>query len=167
MAFPDINVKTLDFNTPMEAVTVFLQESSEARHFFLDNREKLEKAVPPEGKWTAIQVLAHLNYWEDWMYYNRFLPLEMKAKDLPLSNWEEKNAESIETGGKSYLWLLDSWVARRKRLVNFLGHQEDPVWNWKAKHEKYGRTDFFFWVSDMIEHDCTHGKSLRNQLINL
>jgi len=162
MTFPDLKPDQVQFQTSMEAVTLFLQESLDARRFFADNRTVFEECESKNGKWTPAQVLAHLNFWEDWMYENRFIPIENKAKELVLSNWQSLNPESADLHGKSYMWHLDSWVARRKRLINFLGQQEDDVWNWKSRHPEYGRTDYFFWVAEMMDHDCTHGKSVRD-----
>lgn len=126
------------------------------------SEEKLSEPME-EGKWSTIQVVAHLYYWDK---YNleKMVPHIAEGTDLPqFPNHDQHNEEAMAfIEGFSVESIIDSFVQTRKELTEELSRIGNDVrFTIGGGKRKFSRDSF---IKIFIKHDGHHLKQIKEKL---
>ena len=114
---------------------------------------------PPDGEWTAREVVCHLIAVEGEAWHVRLDSL-WEATDEPHWTWTEPGpwdgpgSETLETA-------LLTFGTRRAATIERLTRLDDAGWRRTGIHETFGRQDVVKVMTTALEHDREHIAGLR------
>lgn len=126
------------------------------------SEEKLSEPIK-EGKWSIIQIVGHLYYWDK---YNleKMVPYMAEGVDLPaFPDHDQHNEEAMSfIEGLSVKSLIDRFVQTRKELVEKVSRvgQEDRFTIGGGKRKFSGES----FIKIFIKHDAHHLKQINEKL---
>jgi len=126
------------------------------------SEEKLSEPIK-EGKWSILQVVGHLYYW-DKFNLEVMVPYMTEGADLPkFPDHDQHNEEAMSfIEGVSVESLIDSFVQTRKELNEELSRVEKDVrFTIGGGKRKFSVESF---IKIFIKHDAHHLKQIKEKL---
>jgi hypothetical protein len=108
---------------------------------------------PPEGAWTARQVVLHLIAVEDEVWHARLGDLVTETN--PQWSWVEPSF-AFFPGDDSLDNVVAAFAARRADTIEQLGALDDAGWARSGTHDTYGVLDVEALVRRALDHDAEH-----------
>ena len=114
---------------------------------------------PPEGEWSAREVVCHLIAVEGEAWHVRLDSLRASI-DEPLWSWTEpgpwdgRGSETLETA-------LLAFGTRRAATIERLTRLDDTGWRRTGLHPTFGRQDVAAVMQTALDHDREHIAGLR------
>ncbi len=144
----------------MEALAFFYQHSMDMIGWFKQNKGKIESSNPDLDKWTALETISHVLYWDHLFMEHRFMPTANGERKLISLDDPRTNTKSITIAAKGFSYLIQDLERSRKQMTNILGELEDKQWENYSFHPEWKRVDLFRLIEELVKHDCHHGKAI-------
>jgi uncharacterized damage-inducible protein DinB len=114
--------------------------------------------------WTALEVLGHLNDFEEIFIQRTRITVEQENGALPfpkpddLALEHEYNAQSIES-------IMESWKARRAAHLAYLKERSEADWERVGIHPVRGPLSLFDQLTLVTMHDSLHLEQMTRTLV--
>lgn len=148
----------------MEAVSLFYQHTLDMLDYFAENKEQIANAKRKDGKWTPLEIISHILYWDHLMLEKRLKPIAAKTPKLESLDDPAINEKSILIASKGLNHLLGDLDRSRKQMVNYLGNLSQEEWESHSIHPEWKRVDIYRILEEIVRHDYHHGKAIHQQI---
>ncbi|HXE75595.1 MAG TPA: DinB family protein [Candidatus Xenobia bacterium] len=131
---------------------------------------------PPQGGWSAAEVIAHLTMVEQAILGGAERVLQKEPAPLPLwkrfhippkvSEWRTFKRETPIPLDPSLLdekqVMLDRFAASRARILAFIdANRGRDLSRWRYPHPFFGSLNLYSWLKNIYHHEIRHTKQLR------
>ena len=121
-------------------------------------------AVPAEGEWSAVAVLAHLRASDDILSPRLVAMLVREEPSLPAFD-DRRWGEVMGYADSDFQELLATFTFRRAELVRVLRGLTPSDWQRTGLHEARGRITLLETVRHLADHEVEHCLQLEASLV--
>lgn len=145
------------------AVIEALSDDAERLEELAEQPEERWQEPPPDGGWSAAQVLAHLRASDD-ILAQRLLQIAVRDEPFLPSLDERRWKEVAGYGELPAEQLIDGFAMRREELLFALGRLPLSSWSRTGTHEERGPVTLLTVAQTLVAHEQEHLEQIESAL---